>query len=314
MALDSAWQTHPWVAAAAKGVRFSVSGGPLANWPRLVNFVQRAEALGFDAFFTTDHPTRGAGCWTTLAGLATVTRTIRLGTLVSCVAYRSSAELARMAADVDRMSQGRLILGIGVGFEESEFTRLGLRMPAVKERLQALEDTLPALERYWAGEMAPGPVQKPRVPVLIAGSGERRTLLQVARFADAATFVPGGGAAGPYEHLGLDDIARKMAVLGNHCEAVGRPYASVLRMHLASPVVLAPTRERALQKLDALPIGFRGRFQTMTLAGTPQAIVQAYRPLLAAGMQYCNAYVMGDDVETLELLSETVVPALRAAT
>jgi alkanesulfonate monooxygenase SsuD/methylene tetrahydromethanopterin reductase-like flavin-dependent oxidoreductase (luciferase family) len=311
VALDSTWQAHPWVTAAANGVRFSLAGGPVGNWPSLVNFVQRAEALGFDAFFAFDHPIRIAGCWTTLAGLAALTRHIRLGTLVNCVAYRSPAELARMAADVDRMSQGRLILGIGVGFEESEFTRLGVRMPSVKERLQTLEDTLAAIERYWSGEMAAGPVQTPRVPVLIAGSGERRTLRQVARFADAATFVPGGGADGPYDQLEPEDIARKTAVLASHCEAVGRPFASVLRMHLASPVVLAPTHERALEKLNSLPTGVRTRFRTMTLAGTPEEIVQAYRPLLAAGMQYCNAFVVGDDTETLELLSKEVIPALR---
>ena len=299
MAPDSSWQTHPWVSAAADGVRFSVAGGPAGNWPRLVNFVQRAEALGFDAFFAFDHPIRIAGCWTTLAGLAALTHRIRLGSLVNCVAYRSPAELARMAADVDRMSQGRLILGVGVGFEESEFTRLGLRMPSVKERLQTLEDTLAAVERYWAGELLPGPLQTPRVPVLIAGSGEQRTLRQVARFADAATFVPNSGAEGPYDQLGLDDVARKTAVLATHCETLGRPFASVLRMHLASPVVLASRRERALEKLNALPAGLRTRFRTMTLVGTPEEIVQAYRPLLAAGMQYCNAVVVGDDVETL---------------
>ena len=82
-------------------------------------------------------------------------------------------------------------------------------------------------------------------------------------------------------------------------------------MHLASPVVLASTRERALEKLNALPAALRTRFRTMTLVGTPEEIVQAYRPLLAAGMQYCNAVVVGDDVETLELLAAEVVPALR---
>lgn len=110
----SSWQTHPWVAEGSGRVRFSVDWGPQSDWPLLVQFVQRVEALGFDAYWLSDHPISLSGCWTTLAGLAPLTRSLRLGVLVNCVLYRSAAEVARMAADVDRMSRGRLVLGLGI--------------------------------------------------------------------------------------------------------------------------------------------------------------------------------------------------------
>src|SRR5690242_8496228 len=138
--MTSTWQTHPWVTEGSSRVRFSVAWGPQSDWPHLVQFVQRVEELGFDAYWLSDHPIRLPGCWTTLAGLAPLTHSVRLGVLVNCVLYRSAAEVARMAADVDRMSGGRLILGLGIGIEDQEFRRLGLSIPSVRERLLALEE------------------------------------------------------------------------------------------------------------------------------------------------------------------------------
>ena len=99
---------------------------------------QMAEGLGFDSFWRTDHPMVGHDCWTTLAALAAVTRTIRLGTQVSCVAYRSPALLARMAADIDAISHGRLVLGLGSGDMPREFQQLGLAYSTIQERQAAL--------------------------------------------------------------------------------------------------------------------------------------------------------------------------------
>src|SRR5579872_815603 len=207
----SSWQAHPWVIEGEKRVRFSVAPGPQSDWPRLIEFVQRAEALGFDAYLTFDHPLHLAGCWTTLAGLAPLTRSLRLGVLVNCVLYRSAAELARMAADVDRMSEGRLILGLGIGIDEPEFNSLGLTMPGIRQRGLALEETLLAVRRLWSGEMQYPPVQLPRVPILIAGGGEKHTLRQVAQYADAANLAP-AASMGPMSALTPQDIARKLSV------------------------------------------------------------------------------------------------------
>jgi alkanesulfonate monooxygenase SsuD/methylene tetrahydromethanopterin reductase-like flavin-dependent oxidoreductase (luciferase family) len=123
--------------------------------------------------------------------LAVKTTAIRLGTLVSCVYYRSPALLARLATDVDQASGGRVIFGIGNGDNRSEFERLGMEFPPVRERQAALEEAIQIIRGLWGGgpvtlegqhfrvreaTLGSGPIQQPHVPVLIAGSGERHTL------------------------------------------------------------------------------------------------------------------------------------------
>ena len=124
---------------------------------------------------------------------------------MTCIYYRHPVMLARMAADVDRMSQGRLILGLGAGDFEPEFAQMGLDFPPIQTRQQALEEVIQLLRGMWGeapfsfsgahfkvqdAHIKPGPAQQPRVPVLIAGAGERVTLRQVAEFADASNFGP----------------------------------------------------------------------------------------------------------------------------
>src|SRR5205807_1220122 len=114
----------------------------LKEWSETLEFALRAEELGFDAYWANDHPTRSMDCWTTLAALAMATRKIRLLSLVSCIYYRSPALLARHAADVDRLSNGRLILGVGIGDDVPEFAQLRLPFPPPRERQEALEETI----------------------------------------------------------------------------------------------------------------------------------------------------------------------------
>src|SRR5215471_7169651 len=95
--MQSSWIVHPWVEAGSGRPRFAVHGGPYADWPQFVSLIQRAESFGFDAYWKSDHSARSPGCWTTSAALASLTRTIHLGTLVNCVLYRSAAEVARAA-------------------------------------------------------------------------------------------------------------------------------------------------------------------------------------------------------------------------
>src|SRR5687768_889918 len=141
--------THPWVTEGHTKIRFGIAGGAPAARSKYLEFVQFVEELGFDSYWSPDHPTWRADCWTELAGLAVTTTKIRLGSLVSCIYYRHPALLARMAADVDSMSNGRLVLGIGIGDAADEFAVLGLPFPAVRERQQALEETIHIVQGLW---------------------------------------------------------------------------------------------------------------------------------------------------------------------
>lgn len=317
----SAHAVHPWVAEGQPRIRFGIGMlGARADWPRLHDCAQQAEALGFDSWWSQDHPIGGVDCWTTLAGLAVATSRIRLGTSVACVYYRSPAVLARLAADVDRMSGGRFILGLGIGDDADEFAQLVLPFPRVPERQQALEEAIAIVRGVWGEEpftyegrhfrvsavTVQPPVQRPRVPLLIAGGGERVTLRQVAKYADMANF---GENQWTGRVLGLDDVRRRLDALRHHCEALNRPYESILRSHIELPLILAPTRSALDAKLAALP---RLAAMPSLVAGTPEEIVAYYRALVEAGMQYFIAALPEFDVETLRLLGREVIPALTA--
>ena len=285
----------------------------------LIEYVQALEELGVDSFWAIDHPmTFGADCWTMLAALATTTtQRIRLGSLVSCVYYRHPALLARMAADVDRLSHGRLVLGLGMGDSAVEFDRMGIPLRPVRERQQGVEETIRIVHGLWgrerfslAGEqfeireatVVPGPVQEPHVPVVIAGGGVRVTLRQVAEFADACNFGKNPNTGGVST---LGDVHRRFEALQRHCATVGRPYESVLRTHSTLLLVLAETEAGLQPKLEAIPPAL---LAPTSLIGTPAKAVAYYRALIDAGMQYFIAFVYGNDLETPRLLMEQVAP------
>jgi len=316
---------HPWVAEGHGTVRVGVgvsTRAPQPDWPTRLELAEAVEALGFDSLWVPDHPAFGADCWTTLAALAVATRRVRLGPLVSCALYRSPIMTARLAADVDRLSGGRLILGLGIGSFEPEFGLLGLPAPPVAERFAALRETVESVRRLWTGEpfyiemvdgryqptgsgLRPGPVQQPSVPVLIGGGGERVTLRLVAELADMCNLDA------TVQRLSPEDVGRKYAALRAHCERVGRPYRAIVRSHLLNPVILAPTPERLEAKLDALSSIYRqGSSEGL---GTPRDLIGRYRPIVEAGAEYLIVNLATyEDVETLELLAEQVVPALPA--
>jgi len=100
--------SHPWLANGQGQVRFGIVGGPVGDWPTLRDFVQMVEGLGFDPYWRSVHPLLTPDCWTTLAAVAASTQRLRLGSMVSCVFYRNPLLLARIVADVDRISQGRV--------------------------------------------------------------------------------------------------------------------------------------------------------------------------------------------------------------
>lgn len=313
---------HPWVAEGRHAVRFGIVGGPSGDWPALRDFVQMAEDLGFDGYWRPDHPLLLPDCWATLAAVAAVTRRLRLGSLVGCIPYRNPVVLARMVADVDRVSGGRVVLGLGGGDMEAEFRAMGLAYPPARERQEALAEGLRVVPQLLRGEavtyqgdhvrvegaaLRPPAVQQPYVPLLVGGGGERRTLRLVARYADASSL--GAGAWGGVAVTEMD-LRHKYAVLRDHCTAAGRPYASVLRTYHHVPVLLADSPVALAAKRERVPREVMAMAGAAALIGTPEEAVARLRSLVAAGCQYVTLAV--PEPETLRLLAERVIPAVTA--
>jgi alkanesulfonate monooxygenase SsuD/methylene tetrahydromethanopterin reductase-like flavin-dependent oxidoreductase (luciferase family) len=343
----SRWDIHPWVGESQHTVRFGVLHGPMASWTALRDWVRSVEELGFDSFWFGDHPLLFPfDTWTVLAALSLQTKRIRLGSLVSCVYFRSPALLARMATDVDRISDGRLVLGMGIGDYPPEFEQLRLPYPPVRERQEALREAIEIVQGLWRGEpltydgqhfqvaeaaLRSLPVQQPHVPLLIAGGGERVTLRQVAQYADVSNFGACGltGSARDF-----DDVRRKYAALRGHCERFGRPYESVLRSFLCH-FILAESDEAVVAKLEqhatSSPIASIEKVPGMPrvvstcygvpspepiplqiIAGTPREMIAYCRGLVDAGARYIIVRCQ-NDAESLRLLGEQVMPELQSA-
>jgi alkanesulfonate monooxygenase SsuD/methylene tetrahydromethanopterin reductase-like flavin-dependent oxidoreductase (luciferase family) len=319
------WQTHPWVEEGRGRVRFGVAYAPRDDWPLLRDTVLLAEELGADSYWVMDHPLSGADCWTSLAALATCTARIRLGTLAACVYYRTAAQLARDAADVDRLSGGRLVLGVGIGDHREEFRKLGLAFPAVPARQQRLDEAIQVVRGLWGEQpytfrgahcqveganVRPGPVQRPRVPVLIAGGGERVTLRQVAQHADVSNFGAHEWSGGAFTE---SDVGRKLDALRRHCEVVGRPFDSVIRSHMAMCVVVRETSAEVAAAVDAIPPSLTEFLSRSIVAGTVREVTAYYRGIVAAGAQYLVAGLMGvgADHTSMRLFATRVLPELQ---
>lgn len=316
---------HPWVADADTRVRFGIIHPLIAGsgeWPTLRDAVLRVEELGFDSYWFSDHPMMNPDCWTRIAALSAVTRRIRLGTVVTCIYYRHPALLARIVADCDRISGGRIVLGLGIGDFVPEFDQLDLPFPPTSVRQEALEETIRILQGLWSGDsftfdgkhmavrdarLQPVPVQQPRVPILIAGAGERVTLRQVAQFADASNF-------GPNPHTGnvLDAaaITAKLAALDGHCAAIARPPRTIMRTYWSPPIIVAETRLEVERKVAAVTADEWRFYGEHLFSGSPDAAIDHFQRVLDAGMDYVITHTRGD-LETARLLAKRVIPALR---
>jgi alkanesulfonate monooxygenase SsuD/methylene tetrahydromethanopterin reductase-like flavin-dependent oxidoreductase (luciferase family) len=317
--------THPWVAEGAERLRFAVSMFPQPpDWQHFIGLVRQMEEWGYDGYFAYDHPTANVDCWTSLAALAAST-TIRLGTLVDCIYYRSPYLLARQAGDVDRLSGGRLVLGLGIGDLPSEFEQMGIPYPPTAERLATMEETIAIVRGLWSGEPFQfegeylkasaadpflGPVQQPRVPILLAGGGEKVTLRQVAQYADASNMGahPSIGSA-----FTSEEVTRKFAKLDEYLTSFGRRPESVLRSHFTMTLVLAADETALEQKMRWLAEVY-GQEKLdwcgpALFPGTPEQAIAFYQGLAALGFQYFIANIFDVDEETIEIMATDVMPA-----
>ncbi|MFQ5351953.1 MAG: TIGR03560 family F420-dependent LLM class oxidoreductase [Candidatus Binatia bacterium] len=284
------------------------------------------ETLKYDGIWLVDHMfANGAEDmdfpegWATLAGLAEATSSLRLGLLVTCNSYRNPALLAKIAATVDCMSDGRLELGIGAGWMEEEYRAYGWDFPSVAERLGRLDEALQIITSMFASSrtsfegkyyrvenapLAPKPLQCP-LPITIGGAGEKVLLRLVAKYAQRWN-CPMTNAA---------DLPRLRSVLEAHCGRLGREVEEIV-VSEQLPVIIGRDDDQLKEKLDLakMMIGSFVDIETMAVLGTPDSVADQLGRKIDTGVRDF-ALLFGDfgSPETLELFADKVMPALRSA-
>jgi F420-dependent oxidoreductase-like protein len=297
-----------------------------ASYDDLLAVAREAEALGFDAFFRSDHylwmgdvsgepgPT---DAWITLAGLARETERIRLGTLVTAATFRLPGPLAISVAQVDAMSGGRVELGLGSAWYDDEHAAYGIPFPPLGERFDRLEEQLEIITGLW--ETAPGarysfagkhyqltdspalpkPVQSPRPPVIVGGWGKARTPRLAARFADEfnVPFPP------------LKDFRPAVDSVTAACETAGRDAGT---MTFSAAVVVCCGEDEDAYRRRAAAIGREpGELRENGAAGTVAEVVERLGGFVDAGAERLYLQVLDlHDLDHLRLIAAEVAPAL----
>ncbi len=280
--------------------RFVLPGGPPAMGAGLRAIAAAADGAGLDSLWVMDHfrqiPMMGPAwedmleSWTVLAHLAACTSTIRLGTMVTGITYRNVAHLGKIVATLDVLSGGRAMCGVGLGWFAEEHRAYGWSFPSVDDRYALLEDALQLLPQMWGkgakpfhGRVLdvpdtacyPRPLQT-HVPIVVGGSGERRTLRLVAAHADACNL------------FGEPDVvARKVAVLHSHCADLGRDPAEISVTHLSTALVADDaTSLRDAIRRTCPPRRSPEQHAAAVHAGTVEQHVDRVARLVAAGVDH----------------------------
>lgn len=291
----------------------------------LLRLAQQAERLGFDGFFRSDHlqhigdgePGPGStDAWMTLGGLARDTSRIRLGTMVSSATFRRPGLLAIAVATVDAMSGGRVELGLGSGWFETEHASYGIPFPSVGDRFDALEEQLQVITGLWStppGETfsftgthvtltdspaLPKPVQTPRVPIIVGGGGKVRTPHLAVAYADEFNMPP---------YQDLDTTARQLDRVRAACESAGRD-PSTLVLSTAQPFVIGTDDKDVRRKASA--VGFDPlELRAHGLCGTGPEILDKLGRLAELGSTRTYLQLQDlHDTAILEMAAEALSP------
>ena len=296
-----------------------------------------AENTGYDSFWCSDHlflndKSEKLNCmeaWTLLAALASKTSKIRLGTLVTCNSYRHPSLLAKIAATIDMISNGRLFFGFGAGWKEIEYKAYGYPFPPVQVRMDQMEEAIQIIKLLWTEEKssfkgehyeikdafsAPKPVQKPMPPIMIGGGGEKRTLKAVAKYADYCNLFQ------------MSDLQHKLDVLKQHCQDVGRDYDDVGKSLMVSPwqgVFLCESEEeidafighaveQSQKSADEIREYYYGTFPGSWI-GYPEDVIERFQHMIALGFDYFQVMFRGiseDYIQASNMFAEKVMKKL----
>jgi F420-dependent oxidoreductase-like protein len=309
----------------AEPLRLGVSLWPQgATWDEVRDASVLVDRLGYDSLWSYDHfvplgsdPTTPVlDGWTVLSVLGALTARVRLGILVTGVTHRNPAILAKMASTLDHVSGGRVILGLGAAWNEQEHWAYGIAFGTDGERLALLDEACTVIRSLFENKVTsfegkhctvheavlwPKPVQ-PRLPILIGGGGERKTLRIVARHADL------------WNGFGTPDvIRRKIGILREHCAAVGRnPEEISVTANIG--IIVRDNASSVRQRLDEIgPVaGFPDYAASNQPYGTPETVAQRLAEYAAAGVREIIAVMPAPyDRETIERLATEVRPRLQ---
>ncbi|MHA1212453.1 MAG: LLM class F420-dependent oxidoreductase [Candidatus Heimdallarchaeota archaeon] len=294
------------------------------------------EKNGYDSIWSSDHfflddKSEERNCmdaWTLLSALAAVTKKIRLGTLVTCNSYRYPAVLAKVAATVDMISNGRLFFGFGAGWKEMEYKAYGIPFPSTVDRLYQMEEAIVIIKRLWTepkvtftgkyyqiedAVSAPKPIQKPHPPIMIGGMGEKILLRMVAKYADYCNFFL------------RPNLERSLEILKAHCKVAGRDYNDLGKSLFAVgiPVFVSDSEEeieaylkdtakkydRPLDQLkERIKQGAPGSW-----VGTPDDLIERFEYLDSLGFDYYQIMFPGFDdsiVDASKIFADKVIKKL----
>jgi alkanesulfonate monooxygenase SsuD/methylene tetrahydromethanopterin reductase-like flavin-dependent oxidoreductase (luciferase family) len=272
---------------------------PKEHLSQIRNIVLECEKLGYHSVWLDDHLMYNdwpiLECWTTLSALSPLTRKIRLGTMVSCTSHRNPALLAKMAATLDVLSEGRLEFGIGAGTQDSEHLSYGFDFPKPSERIERLAEGLEVIRRLWTQERAnyegkhyvlknavcePKPLQKPHPPITVGGSGKLILRKVTAPYASRLDFgyVPS-----------IESYKRNLELLEKQCNRIGRDFGEIEKSCWPCGQVLIASNQRELYEKIAqknvmnLPLE---EFKKTTLVGTPDECIGQIQVYVDLGVTF----------------------------
>jgi len=294
-------------------------------WEETRTAALELERLGFDSLWLNDHLYGIPGpqlpileAWTALSAVGAITRRVELGTLVSPIGFRNPALLAKMAATLDNITAGRLIVGLGSGWFQMEFAGYGFAFPSLRTRLQQLDEAATLMKQMWTEASPsfegrhfstssvfcePKPVRRP--PILIGGGGEKVLLRLAARHADIWNNLA--------VHQG--ELATKIERLKEHCHAVGRDPATITISQQCLVVIGDDEAEAKakVEKAQQIYGGHLGAGSPTSIAGTADQCIDKIRRHVDLGCTMFIIEFFGRDMrQPAQLFAERVMPSFRS--